>query len=253
VTKTLAAPPVEPRVYPAGRAVLLFGVGPASLATRRFTVEGRRVQGVRLGRLALLVSYVDVAAYSADELERKRTDRDFLRTEARVHERAVERASVHAAVAPARLLSAFEHPAALEAYARAQYARWCRALPRLGDKREVVVQIFAGPHAPPAREPYLLRVTPYVARTARNWQPKCERRFEEHVRSLASACAAVASAARRIALPAKRGALYSAAFLVDAPGADALRGALADRSAAGVALGITAYLEGPRAPFSFVA
>ncbi len=252
MSKSEAVASAQPRIYPTARAVLLFAAGSAELATRRFAVEGRRVQGLRFRRLTLLVSYVDQAAYATEELDRRRNDRDFLRTEARVHERIVERASAHGvSVAPARLLSAFPHPAALEAFASANYARWCRALPRVGDKREVVVHAFAGPHAAPDGAPYLLRVTPFVARTPRAWHPKCERRFMEHVQTIAAACSGAASATRRLVLPSRRGALYSAAYLVDESGAEKLRIALAENQTAGALLGVTTYLEGPRPPFSF--
>ncbi len=250
--KSVATASVQTKVYPAGRAVLLFAVGPGELAARRFAVEGRRVQGLRYRRLTLLVSYVEQSAYAAEELARRRSDVDFLRHEARIHERVVERAGVAGvALAPARLLTAFAHPAALEEFASAQYSRWCRALTRFGDKRELVVHAFAGPHAAPEGAPYLLRVPPFVARTPRAWQPKCERRYLEHVHALVGACGSAASATRRLILPEQRGALYSAAYLVDAEGAEKLRLALVDNQTAGAALGITTYLEGPRAPFSF--
>lgn len=254
MSKSEAVASVQPRIYPMARAVLFFGAGPAELASRRFVVEGRRVQGLRFRRLTLLVSYVDQAAYSPEELERRRSDLDFLRVEARIHERIVERAGAHGApVAPARLLTAFPDPETLEEFASTNYARWYRALPRVGDKRELVVHAFAGPHAAPERSPYLLRVTPFVVRTARGWQPKCERRFMEHVLVISGACSKAATATRRLALPSRRGALYSAAYLVDEAGAEKLRLALADNQTAGAALGITTYLEGPRPPFSFFA
>jgi Gas vesicle synthesis protein GvpL/GvpF len=254
MSKSQAVASAQPRIYPTARAVLLFGAGPAELATRRFAVEGRRIQGLRFRRLTLLVSYVDQIAYAPEELERRRNDVEFLRAEARVHERIVERAGAHGApVAPVRLLSAFAGPELLEEFASAHYARWCRALPRVGDKRELVVHAFAGPHAAPDRAPYLLRVTPFVTRTPRAWQPKCEQRFMDHVGAIAGACSEAALATRRIVLPSRRGALYSAAYLVDEPGAERVRVALADHQTAGAALGITMYLEGPRPPFSFCA
>ena len=79
--------------------MLLFAVGSPELASRRYTIEGRRVQAIRFGRLALLLGYVDQAAYASEELERRRDGLPFLRTEARIHERAVERASALGAVA----------------------------------------------------------------------------------------------------------------------------------------------------------
>jgi hypothetical protein len=251
MAKSQSAPSVQPRVYPAGRAVLLFAVGSPELASRRYTIEGRRVQAIRFGRLALLLGYVDQAAYASEELERRRDDLPFLRTEARIHERAVERASALGAVAPVRLLSAFTHPAALEQYARENYARWSRSLTRLGEKRELVVHLFAGPHTPPGGEPYLLRVTARATRSTRAPHFKGDPAIVEHTKALYRACSAAASSTRRVQAASHRGALFSAAYLLAPAGVDALRAALAEQSLAGAALGITAYLEGPRPPFSF--
>src|ERR1700676_1986902 len=108
------APRVEPRIYPAGRAVVLYGVAAPELAGRRLVIEGRRIQAVRFGRLSLLIAFVAQGEYAGEELERHRCDAVWLRNEARIHERAVERAAAHAAIVPARLLTVFAHPASLE-------------------------------------------------------------------------------------------------------------------------------------------
>ncbi len=250
--KSVALTRVEPRVYPTGRAVALFAIGPAEFAGRRLVVEGRRAQAVRFARLALLVAYVDQVEYAAEEVERLRDRPSWLWNEARIHERVVERAATHAAVLPVRLLTVFPHSAALEARAREQYARWSRALARTGSKRECVLHVFFGPHPPPGEAPYLVRVTARASRSGRAPAFKGDPRLGEHVTALWRACATVATATRRVELAPARGALLSAAFLTAEGGVQTLRDIVERSSEAGASLGVTAYLEGPRPAFTFV-
>jgi len=251
MAKAQTAPTVQPRVYPAGRAVIFHGFGAPELAGRRFTVEGRRVQALRYGRLALLVAFVAQTDYAVDELERRRSDDGWLRIEARVHERTIERASLHGALVPARLLSVFPHPAALEEAATEHYARWCRTLTRLGAKREFVVHAFAGPHVAPGGAPYLLRIVANASRSPRVLTPKLGVEIVTQLQTLWRTCGALATGSRRIVGPPMRGALGSVAYLVPDHQTVALRAALASASESGIAAGLTYYLEGPRAPFIF--
>ena len=250
--KSAAVRRVEPRVYPAGRALALFGIGDAGLVGRRLVVDGRRIQGLRFGRLALLVAYVDPLEYAPEEIERRRGRESWLWNEARIHERTVERAATHGTVVPARLLTVFPDSAALELSAREHAARWARSLGRIGAQRECVLHVFAGPHAPPGREPYLVRVTGRVARGRRAAAFKGEPRLGEHIAALRNACAEAALAMRRIAPSTERGAVLTAAFLTGEAGLETLRQAVERSAEAGASLGVTAYLEGPRVPFSFV-
>jgi len=241
-----------PRVYPVGRAVLLLGVCDPALAGRRIAVDGRRVQAMRMGRLALLLSFVDQAGYAPEEIERKRCDPAWLAIEARVLEQAVERVRVAGPVVPFPLLTAFPHAADLEALARERYAKWSRSLTRLGLKRECVVHLFAGPHAPPGGDPYVLRVTQRATRATRVPAFEAPAATLEHAQRVWQACAEIATATRRVRTAGLRGALWSGAFLVGDEAVEKLAGALAGFSIAGAALGVTAHLEAPRAPFTFV-
>jgi hypothetical protein len=240
------------RVYPAGRAVLLYAYAAPELAGRRFSVEGRKVHAIRYGRLALLVGFADRDAYADDQVERRRGDAGWLRAEARVHERAVERAAALAPLVPARLLSVYGSPEALEQAVRQAYVRWSRLLARLAGKRECVLHAFLGPHAEPVLEAYLLRVSARAARTSRLPVPKAPPAIASAVQGVWKACAASAGAARALQRPTGRGALGSVAFLVDEGGETALRALVAAASAEAAALGVTYYLEGPRLPFTFV-
>jgi hypothetical protein len=250
--KSAAIRRVESRVYPAGRALVLFGIGDAGLTGRRLVVDGRRLQGLRFGRLALFVAYVDPLEYAPEEIERRRLRESWLWNEARIHERAVERAATHGAVVPARLLTVFPDWASLERGAVEQAARWSRALGRIAAQRECVLHVFVGPHAPPGRVPYLVRVTERAARTARGPALKGDPRLCEHVTALRRACAEASAATRRIVSSSERGALLSAAFLTGDAGLETMRQAVERSAEAGASLGVTAYLEGPRAPFTFV-
>ncbi len=244
-------PAGAPRVYPVGRAVLLLAVCAPEFAGRRFAVGGRRLQAMRFGRLALLLAFVDQEAYAPDEIERKRSDPKWLAAEARLLESGVERLRPSASVVPLPLLTAFSHSSELEAYARDRYAKWMRALTRVGSKRECVVHLYAGPHAPPGGEPYVLRVSQQATRAARVPAFKAPPETLEHAQRVWSACTALASAARRVNTSGRRGALWSAALLLCEEDVAKLSRLLESFSAAGAALGITVHLEAPRAPFTF--
>jgi hypothetical protein len=230
----------------------LLAVCAPELAGRRLKIEGRRVQAVRFGRLALLLSFVDSTAYATTELERKRSDTSWLAAEARLLEGAVERARSSVAVLPMRLLTVFAHSGALEECAKDQYARWCRALTRLGPKRECVVHLYLGPHAPPGGEPYLVRISRRSSRSARAPALKGAAAVVAHAQQLWLACSRIATATRRVQTGDRRGALWSAALLVSEPDVSALSALLATSAESGSPLGISAYLEMPRAPFTFV-
>ncbi len=252
MAKLQAAPTAAPRIYPVGRAVVLHAFASAELTGRRFLIDGRRISTLRYGRLSVVVGFVDQARYTPDELARQRGDAVWLGGEARVHERAVERSALRAPVVPARLLSVFPHPAALELAVREGYPRWSRALARLGTKREYALHAFIGPHAPPGAQPYVLRVSARATRAGRVTLPKGKDGAMDIVQSLWRDCGALASATRGLQRPAERGALASVTYLVGDGDGAALRERVARASKEGAPLGISFYLEGPRSPFTFV-
>jgi hypothetical protein len=220
-----------PRVYPADRAAELFAVCEPELAGRRLSIEGRRVVAVPFDRFSLLLSYV----------------------EARVHERAVERASQHGAVLPMRSFTIVEKTSELEAYVSGHAVRWSRSLARLGGRRECAVHLYAGPHVSLfTNEPYSIRVARHVTRSTRLPVLAGTPDVVEYAREVWQACTSVAQAARRIAPGERRGVLWSAVLLLAAADVTVIAKVLERSAVAGAALGVTTYLEGPRAPFSFV-
>ncbi len=239
------------RVYPAGRAVLLYAFASPELAGRRFSVEGRKIQAIRYGRIALVVGFADREAFKNEQVERRRSDASWLKAEARIHETAVERAAAHAQVVPAKLLSVYGSSEALEQAVRQAYVRWSRQLARLADKREYVLHAFSGPHPAPALDGYMLRVSARASRTSRVPVPKAPPPIANAVQATWKACAANASAVRALQRPTGRGALGSVAYLIEDGGEEALRTTIGEASKAGAELGITYYLEGPRLPFTF--
>lgn len=240
------------RVYPVGRAVLLLGIANAALAGRRVNVDGRRIQSVRYGSLALVVAFVDQIAYDHDEIARKRSESSWLATEARALERAIDRLAASGDVLPMKLLTAFPHADALEAYALESQARWTRALARVGTKRECVVHVYAGPHVAPGSGAYVARVSECATRATRLPVFKGETVVTEALASLWRDCVGLGLASRRIVPMPARGAHFALAILLPHGDVDSL-GTLVDRFNARVAsLGLIAYCEGPRRPFTFV-
>ena len=231
---------------------MLHGIGEPSFAGRRYTIEGRRVQAVLFGRLALLVSYVDQAAYARDEVERRREDENWLRGEARLHEHVAARVSAAGSFVPARLLEIFPHRLALEDAAAEHDARWARSLTRFAEKREFALHVFAGPHTAPVNDSYLLRVALHVSKSVRRIPLKASDEIVARVGELWRACAGHATAVRRIEGVPARGSLGSLVYLVAANEAESVPLLVANAAIAGAELGLTYYLEGPRAPFSFI-
>lgn len=247
----MPATSAAPNLHPAGRAVTLLAACGPELAGRRLVIEGRRVFSVRFGRLALLLSYVDPAQYGPSELERRRSDAAWQAQEARIHERAVERASAHGHVLPLRPLTVVAGTDVLEGYVREHAPRWTRGLARLGNKRECAVHLYVGPHAMPLSEPYLLRVAGRANRSNRAPIITARAEIAQHAQRVWEACSARAQGVRRIRGPERRGDLWAAALLVAPSDVGPLAEAVEGCAAVGATLGITAYFEGPRAPFSF--
>jgi len=229
-------------LQPAGRAAALYAVCTPSLAGRRLTVEGRRINAVPFGRFALLLSYVDPAQTPSEA------------DDARVRERAIERAALHGAVVPLRSPSLVADARDLVAYARDRTPQLVQTLARFRDRRECAVHAFAGPHVPPGGEPYLVRVAANVTRSARAPRAESERwaAATERAKTTWEAGAALADSMRRVRTGGRRGALWSAVLLVRNDRVAALRDLVDRDAAAAAAAGNTFHFEGPRAPFSFV-
>ncbi|HEY0798665.1 MAG TPA: GvpL/GvpF family gas vesicle protein, partial [Candidatus Baltobacteraceae bacterium] len=72
-----------------------------------------------------------------------------------------------------------------------------------------------------------------------------------HVRDLWQACIACAVSVRTVKASPRRGPVLSAVFLVSQANADAFALTISEHRTRATALGITYYLEGPLAPFTF--
>jgi hypothetical protein len=254
VRKSDAAPQIEPRAHPVGRAIAVYGVVPADAAGRKFVVDGKRTVVVRWGNVGLVTGYVDPVEFSPGEIERRRTDRKWLRERARHHERVLERLGPEVSVLPAALLTAYEGPASLEEAVRKRGARWRTALRRVAGKSEYALHVFAGPHAPGEPEPYVLRVSARARREKRGAvreEAQEQSPVEAHVARLWDACVAAADDARRFDAPGLRGFALGAALLVDDAAAAELQLGLSNLTSEGRELGLTVYLEGPRLPYTF--
>jgi hypothetical protein len=242
----------SPNLSPVDKAVILLAVCSPELAGRRLTIEGRRVRAIRSGRLALLVTYVDQQAYSPVEVERRRADAAWFAAEARFLELAVERAAAHGRVLPMRLLTVFAQSEALDTCARQRSARWMRALGRLSNKRECAVHLYAGPHRPPGGAPYVARVAQRVARNGRAPVVDANAAVKEHALAVWRDVTTLAVTTRGLHVAKRRGALWSVVLLLEERDVPALAAVLELSAEAGVPLGVSAYLEAPRAPFTFV-
>jgi hypothetical protein len=256
MSKSQATSRVEPRAHPVGRAIAVYGIVPRDMVGRRFTVDGRRAFIVRSGRLGLVAGYVDPVEFAPPEVERRRADRKWLCAQARHHERVLERLNARGSILPLPFLTTYENVSALEAAVHANGARWIRALARIGPKREYGLHVFSGPHALPDGDPYVVRVSMQAARdrpTQRRGalNGAVDSPLDAHLSELWRACAAAAVATRRYGARGLRGFAFGAALLVDERGDEALRVALRALEPASHALGVSAYLEGPRLPFTF--
>ncbi|MBD5657182.1 MAG: GvpL/GvpF family gas vesicle protein [Candidatus Eremiobacteraeota bacterium] len=242
---------VSPRLYPVGKAVILLAVCAPELAGRRLTIEGRRVQAIRVGRLTLLVAYVAPRDYTPEEIEGRRTDPVWFGAEARLLEQAVERATVHGRVVPMPLLTVFAQPGDLEGCALERAARWTRTLARLSTKRECAVHLYAGPHTPPGGVPYVARIAARATRNGRAPPFSANAAVTAHALSVWRESTALAVASRGVPAEDRHGALWSAVMLLEERDIVALSALLERSAVAGAPLGITAYVEAPRAPFTF--
>jgi hypothetical protein len=243
---------LAPRVYPAGRAAVVLGICDRSLAGRKLVIDGRRVSAIAYNRVALLVSFVDPAAYEAELLASLRADPVRFALEARILEQAVERASASGAIVPVKALTVYPDSDALELAAMENAARWSRVLSRLGTKRECVVHVYLGPHVPPGGEPFVARISARSSRSGRTPALRGDERVIAHAAKLWQSCSEAAIATRRVRSSPERNALWTASFLVNESDVEAFELLVERSSEKGAPCGVTAHFEGPRLPYSFV-
>jgi hypothetical protein len=230
----------------------LLGICAPELAGRKLTIDGRRVSAIAFERMSLLVSFVEPSAYEAENLASLRADPIRFAIEARLLEQAVERAGASAPVIPAKALTIYADPEALEAAARENASRWARSLARLGSKRECVVHVYVGPHVAPGGDPFVARVSARSSRSGRAPALRGDDGVVEHATALFKACSDGAIATRRVRSSPERGAIWTASFLVNEGDVEKFELLVERSSEKGAPIGVTAHFEGPRLPYSFV-
>jgi len=97
-----------------------------------------------------------------------------------------------------------------------------------------------------------VRISQRASRTARAPTMKADAPVAAHALDVWQACTRIATATRRIQTGNRRGALWSAALLVNERDVSALAALVGGSAENGARLGVSAYLEAPRAPFTFV-
>ena len=221
------------------RAVQLFGVVPAELAGRRFIVDGKAAAAVAYGNLALVIRDVDPSEWNPE-------DHNWIARQAAVHQRVLERAMHAGPVVPAGFCTVFRGREELDALVRNNGERWRKALARLAGKQEWCLHVYWGPHVASHFAPYVMRVAP-----ASGNRLELQGRNAAHLNALWKACAALASASRRIEPLPNPHYLFGATFLMRRARLREFRGVLLRFAGTARELGLTYYLDGPHPPFTF--
>jgi hypothetical protein len=97
-----------------------------------------------------------------------------------------------------------------------------------------------------------VRISQRALRTARAPAIKAGAEITAHAQQLWQACTKVATATRRVQTGGRRGAIWSASLLVNERDVATLSALVEASAEAGARLGVSAYLETPHAPFTFV-
>lgn len=133
---------------PVGTGLWLYGVVPGDVAAPPSLTgvdEEHRVELVREGRLAALVSAVPLDRFGADVLQRSLEDIAVLETLARGHERVLDAALALGAVVPFRLCTIYESDAHVREMLQQEASQLVAGLDRLAGREEWGVKGFMVP------------------------------------------------------------------------------------------------------------
>jgi hypothetical protein len=223
-------------------------------------LEGRRVESIACGELAVLASELPASDYTEQVLQERLEDLETLAGLARTHDAVLEVAHAEGDVLPFRMCTIYETPQAVRAMLTAEGARLGRALARLHGKAEWGVKAFFDAPAAASAQPRPASGAAYLA--AR----RAERAGAEagrdaiaatvagvHAQLAAHAAEAVTSRPQDRRLSGRREEmLLNGAYLVPRGEAGAFA-ALVDRLAAEHAPdGLVLELTGPWPPYHFV-
>lgn len=217
------------------------------------------------GGLSLVASDVPLPDYSAEAIEERLADLEWVSARALAHERVVEHFAAHVAdatVLPMKLFTLFRSEERAKADVAARGESIARTFDRLRGAREWGVRISFDPAAaggagtptdaaaPASGRDFLVR-----KKRRRDAAAELARGAEEAVEEIYRALAARARDARRREPIAETGArlLLDAAFLVSEDAAMGFEAALAAGAGRLAACGCEATLTGPWPPYNFLA
>jgi gas vesicle protein GvpL/GvpF len=241
----------------------LTGVSQAA-AVERIEAEG----------LAVLVSRVPVAEFSAEPLRDHLNDLAWLERVARAHEAVLEQAFAEATIVPLRMCTLYESADNVSAMVERERASLVEALEALDGRQEWGVKLIVDPdrlaEAARASSSEAARFEDQLAGRSGGSAYMLRRRLERHVRettaALASAIAedvhahladwatdAVTRPPQNRELSGHQGAmLLNGAYLIEAERVDGLRELTAELEEQHRSLGARIELTGPWPPFNFV-
>ena len=253
---------------------LLYLYGHVPVDAREAPVDGIADRAVRLeplGRFAAVISDVPAEEFSAQAVEARLDDLQWVGRCGVDHERVVAWYVDHGTIIPARLFTLFSSRAALAAEADRSGARVLRLLERFRDAREWDVKIACDldrfrAHAARHSED-IARLDEQIAQAAPGRRYLLERKRDDEAErsarrvarqrgeSLLQELEPLAREARRLQLPAAAGdelpVLLAAALLVDRAQEDALARRLSERRGALENEGFRIDFSGPWAPYRF--
>jgi hypothetical protein len=269
-TRPAARPVVEGELVWAYCVVEGSDVTPIEIAG----VAGGPIERIEAGDLALLVSRVPAAEFTAEPLRSHLNDLSWLEEVARAHEAVLGHAFASATVVPLRLCTLYETDDGARRMLEREHATLRRALDRLAGLQEWGAKLIVDPDrlaeaARAASEQAATYEREMGERTA-GGAYMLRRRLERHVRECADALAAEAADAVHASLqgcandavrrPAQNRELsgyhgemlLNGAYLVHARRVDELRSLVAELEERHRQLGARIELTGPWPPFNFV-
>jgi hypothetical protein len=127
-------------------------------------IEGRPVEPIRHGGLAVLASEVPAERYSDEALRRRLEDLETVEALARSHDAVLDAALRAGDVLPFRMCTLYETPEAVVAALGREAGRFAETLERLRGKAEWGVKAFVKPRAEAAAGGRAASGTEYLAR-----------------------------------------------------------------------------------------
>jgi hypothetical protein len=237
-------------------------------------VEGSRVEVVRHGELAALVSRVPLSEFGAEPLRRNLNDLPWLERVARAHEAVLERALTLTTVVPLRLCTIYETEEGVQQVLERERGSFAEILDQLAGRQEWGVKLLVEPERlaaeARARSDQAAALEQELAGRTEGGAYMQRRRLERHLRDVGDSLAAeiaehvharlqdwaidaVTRPPQNRDLSGHEGEmLLNGAYLVEASRVDALRELVAELEAHHESVGARIELTGPWPPYNFL-